>query len=89
MNFMRFPLHQQSAGTVIEATLSGVESDVFLVDPANLRSFELGQSFQYYGGHYNQSPIRLRVPRTGDWTAVVVPGTGGMVRASVRVLASA
>ncbi len=87
MNFLRFPLNQQSAGRVVEATLSGVESDVFLVDPPNLRSFELGQSFQYHGGHYKQSPIRLRVPRAGDWTAVVVPGAGGTVHASVRVLA--
>jgi hypothetical protein len=37
------------------------------------------------GGHYKQSPVRLSVPHSGDWTAVVVPGAGGTVTASVRV----
>ena len=70
-------------------TLQGVESDVFLVDGANLSIFKRGGQYRYYGGHYKQSPIVLRVPSSGTWTAVVVPGRGGRVTANCRVLAGA
>jgi hypothetical protein len=41
--------------------------------------------FRGYGGHYNQSPVRLQVPSAGHWNAVVIP-SGGTVRASVSVV---
>lgn len=56
MNFLKFPLHDQRAGATATVTLDGVESDVFLVDGANLRAFERGRDFHYHGGHFNQSP---------------------------------
>jgi hypothetical protein len=90
MNFLKFPLHHQVAGAVVQVTLSGVESDVFLVDEINLRQFEQrGSGFSYTGGHYKGSPVRLRVPSSGLWTAIVIPSPGGTVRASVRVISAA
>lgn len=86
MNFLKFTLGYQGGGRVVEANLSGVESDVFLVDDSNLRSFESGSDFRYFGGRYKQSPVRLQIPSPGHWTAVVMPGPGGAVSASVRVL---
>lgn len=88
MNFLKFPLHQRSAGTVVQVTLSGTESDVFLVDPSNLQAMESGRQFSYHGGHFKKSPVRLVVPSNGVWTAIVVPGKNGRVRASVQTLAS-
>jgi hypothetical protein len=85
MNFLKFPLKSLDAGSVVEVSLSGVESDVFLVDPANLRAMESGKRFSYHGGHFNRSLVRLSVPSAGRWTAVVVPGSGGRVNASVTV----
>jgi hypothetical protein len=76
------------AGALVETTLSGVESDVFLVDSMNLRAFESSERFDYVGGHFKSSPVRLRVPSPATWTAVVIPGSGGQVKASVRVLAA-
>ena len=87
MNFIKFPLGQQDAGRIVEVTLAGVESDVFLVDPQNFSAMQSGRQFSYHGGHYKQSPVRLRIPHPGDWIAVVVPGPGGKVNASARVLA--
>lgn len=86
MNFLKFPLGYQGGGQIVEADLSGVESDVFLVDDSNLRSFESGSDFRYFGGHFKQSPVRLQIPSPGSWIAVVIPGLGGTVSASVRVL---
>ena len=88
MEFVKFCLGQCGAGTVVQATLSGVESDVFLVDAPNFRAFESGQSYHCTGGHYRQSPVRLATPSTGDWTMVVVP-VGGRVQASFRILTAA
>ncbi len=87
MNYLTFPLSYQDAGAVVVVTLSGVESDVFLVDRSNLSSFQHGDRFTYVGGHYAKSPVRLHVPSANDWTAVVIPGRGGTVQASVRVIA--
>ncbi len=45
MNYLRLPLGYQNAGAVFQTTLSGVESDVFLVDSHNLSNFENGRPF--------------------------------------------
>jgi hypothetical protein len=86
VNFIKHTLGNQGAGKVVEVTLTGVESDVFLVDPINLSAMEHGSDFQYHGGHYKQSPVRLTIPSPGQWFAIVVPGPGGTVRSSARVL---
>jgi hypothetical protein len=77
----------QDTRVVAEVTLSGVESDEFLVDSLNLSAFERGGRFTYFGGHYKSSPVILRVPSAGTWSAVVVP-TSERVQASVRTLAA-
>ena len=87
MSYLKFPLHHQNAGVTVEVTMQGVESDVFLVDSTNLSSFERGAQYRYHGGHYKASPVRLTIPSSGIWTAVVVP-TGGTVKAAVRTIAA-
>lgn len=84
MNYLHFAVGHVSAGTGVTVKLTGCESDVFLVDHSNYSRFRSGQDFKYVGGHYNQSPVHLRVPTSGDWTAIVIP-TGGTVNASVDV----
>jgi hypothetical protein len=89
MGYLKFPLNYQSAGVTVEVTISGVESDVLLMDSSNLSSFERGGRVNYYGGHYKSSPVRLTVPTSGTWTVVVVPSPGGTVHAAVRTIAAA
>lgn len=84
MNYLKFSLGHQDAGSMFRTTLSGVESDVFLVDTQNLANFADGRPFRYVGGHYKRSPVDLTVPSSGTWTLVVVPGLGGSVRAEVQ-----
>jgi Domain of unknown function (DUF1883) len=84
--FLQFQLNIHRPGAVVEVKLSGVESDVFLLDDSNFRTFESGQpTFQGKGGHYKQSPVRLQAPSAGHWNVAVVP-YGGRVEAKVRVL---
>jgi Domain of unknown function (DUF1883) len=87
LQYRKWPLGYLSARAVVQVVLRGNESDVFLVDDANLSKFERGESFRYAGGHYRQSPVRLSPPSGGSWTAVVRP-TSGRVEASVQVLAA-
>lgn len=89
MNFLKFEMHHQNSGAVVEVALRGVESDVFLLDDMNLRQFERGGRFSYIGGHYRGSPVRLQVPSSGTWTVVVVPSPGGTVHASASVISAA
>lgn len=87
MNYLTFLVGVARPGSIVEVVLSGVESDLFLVDDSNLASMHRGGSFNYTGGHYGSSPVRLAVPSRANWTAVVVPGAGGRVSASARLLA--
>jgi hypothetical protein len=77
-----------SPNDVVQVTLSGCESDVFLVDYSNLCSFRRGGSFSYFGGHYRASPVHLSPPYHGRWHLVIKP-TGGSVRASTTVFKNA
>jgi hypothetical protein len=86
MNYLKFPLGEIGSGTVVEVTLTGVESDVYILDGPNFAAMQRGGQFRYTGGHYKGSPVRLRVPQQGTWTAVVIPGAGGTVRASVQTI---
>jgi hypothetical protein len=84
MRYLHFDVGDQQTGAVVEASIRGSESDVFLVDSSNFQRFKRGDNFEYFGGHYDRSPVRLPVPHSGHWTAVVIP-TGGRVQASVQV----
>jgi Domain of unknown function (DUF1883) len=88
VRFLKFSLGHQGSGAAVEVVLRGVASNVFLVDNLNLLKLERGGQFTYYGGHCDSSPVRLRVPSSGMWTAVVVP-IGGYVEASVSVFPAA
>jgi len=85
VNYLDFDLGNLSGGETVTIALSGVESDVMLMTPADVRRFAAGQQATYYGGHYRMSPARIRVPSAGNWHTVVVPNFGGRVRARVSV----
>jgi hypothetical protein len=86
MNFLDLDLGWNESGSIVLVTLEGVESDVMLVSSSDVSRFKSGQRISYWGGHYKRSPARLRVPSSGHWHVLVVPGPGGRVRAAARVL---
>jgi hypothetical protein len=71
------------AGDIVEVTLDQ-QANVFLLDSGDYSNFRNGQSFRYIGGLAVASPVRLRVPSSGSWYAVVDP-RGGSVRYGIRV----
>lgn len=49
-------------------------ADVFLVDQNNLRKFQSGQRFEYYGGHYTRTPVSINISGTGRYFLIVRGG---------------
>lgn len=87
MQFNYWDLGSLHAGAVVEIELTGTEANVRLMDSANYSSYKSGLRHRYYGGHYRQSPVRIRVPSAGHWfVAIDYGGFAGRGTASVRVL---
>lgn len=43
----------------------------FLVDESNFRKYRRGERFQYFGGHYKKSPVKISVRGIGRWYLIV------------------
>jgi hypothetical protein len=41
----------------------------------DLKAYKLGKTHTYYGGMFEESPVRFVVPYDGKWTVVVEKGT--------------
>jgi len=87
MQFSYYDLGNRSGGEIVEITLSGNAANVFLADSSNFSSYKSGRGYKYFGGHATRSPVRLQIPTSGHWYAVIdLGGYGGSVRHSMRIL---
>lgn len=88
-DFIHSNLGSVSKGDIVEVTLSS-GANVRLLDSSNFQRYRRGQQHQMYGGLAKQSPVRLPVPRSGQWhVAVDMQGLRGSTRASIRVIPAA
>ena len=88
MKFQQYDLRHRQKNSIVEVKLSGTEANVQLLDSLNLQHYKAGRDFQYYGGHYKQSPVHLTIPHAGTWYVIIdLGGYGGYVSSSVRVIA--
>jgi hypothetical protein len=86
MNFLHSDLGFRHAGDVLEVTLSA-GANVRLLDSSNFQRYRRGARHDYYGGLARRSPVRITIPRSGRWHAVVdVQGLRGSTRAGFRVI---
>jgi hypothetical protein len=87
MQFIHHDLGYREGGEIVEITLSGSAANVRLMDNGNLSSYKSGRKHRYYGGLAKQSPVRLQIPRSGNWHVTVdMQGLRGSVKSSVRIL---
>jgi hypothetical protein len=87
MNFNYWDLGHQSAGAIVEVTLSGDAANVRLFDSANYSAFKAGRPASGYGSHATGSPVHIQVPTSGHWYVVIDHGgLSGRTRVGVRVL---
>ena len=88
MKFIHSDLGRRDRGDVLVVTLTS-GANVRLMDPSNFNAFKRGQKHRYTGGLAKSSPVRLTIPRTGHWHAVVdMQGLRGSTRASFKVVNS-
>jgi hypothetical protein len=84
MNFTSYDFGHSHQGDVIEVKISA-NANVRILDATNFRAYSEGRPYRYLGGHYRQSPVRLAVPYSGHWHAVVdLQGLRGSVRSSAQ-----
>ena len=87
MEFLQQELDLQPED-VVEVSLDS-QANVMLLDPPNFSSYSRGDTYHYFGGFAEKTPVRLSVPRPGKWYVVVnLGGYPGSVRAGFRVLRS-
>ncbi len=77
-------------GEIIEVTLTGSAANVRLVDSSNYSAYKQGRKHRYIGGLAKKSPVRLAIPHSGRWYAVVdMQGLRGTTRAGFHKLPQA
>ena len=88
MKFLHYEVSTQ-AGDIIHVTLRGNEANVQVMDDFNFSNYRSRRKYEYFGGHYNRSPINISVPSAGKWNVVIdLGGHGGHLEAGVRVISS-
>lgn len=84
--FIHTDLGTRRKGDVVEVTLTAA-ANVRLLDVTNFQRYRRGDQHRYYGGLARQSPVRIPIPNSGHWHAVVdMQGLRGSTRASFRVI---
>lgn len=74
---------------MVEVTLTS-GANVRLLDSANFSKYKRGEGHRYIGGLARTSPVRLTIPTSGHWHAVVdMQGLRGSTRAGFRVINAA
>ena len=86
-DFIHSDLGFRHHGDVVEVTLSGSAANVRLLDSSNFSNYRNGRQHRYHGGLAQQSPVRIQIPHSGPWHAVVdMQGLSGRVNAGFRVI---
>lgn len=90
MKFTHYEFKSLTQGSTVEVTLKGSAANVRLMDSSNFQAYKAGRRHTYYGGLAKKSPIRLAVPRSGNWHVTVdMQGLVGTVNTSARVVPGA
>lgn len=84
--FLHSDLGQRSRGDILEVTLTS-GANVRLLDSTNFSKYKRGEAHRYSGGLAKTSPVRIPIPSSGHWHAVVdMQGLRGSTRAGFRVI---
>lgn len=84
--FIHSDLGHRSKGDVLEVTLTS-GANVRLLDSTNFSKYKRGEAHRYQGGLAKKSPVRIPIPSSGHWHAVVdMQGLRGSTRAGFKVI---
>lgn len=87
--FIQSDLGSRKRGDVVEVTLTS-GANVRVLDSTNFQKYRRGQDHRFHGGLATKSPVRIQIPSSGHWYAVVdMQGLRGSTRAGFRVIPAA
>jgi len=86
VKFLHSDLGHRERGDVLVVTLSS-GANVRLMNSTSFGSYKNGRQHRFHGGLAKKSPVRIQIPSSGHWHAVVdMQGLKGSTRASFRVI---
>ena len=84
MKFLEWEIHA-GPDNVVQVELDHA-ANVILLDDINFSAFRRGSSYNYFGGYYKRTPVRIVPPRDTNWHVVVhLGGYDGHVNASMAL----
>jgi Domain of unknown function (DUF1883). len=88
LRFIHGDLGQRSRGDVVEFQLEGNQTNIALIEASHFQAFRNGRSWRGLVRRALASPVRLSVPHSGHWHAVIyIPeGRVGHVSGGIRVI---
>lgn len=87
--FIHSDLGYRKSGDVVEVTLTS-GANVRVLDSTNFHKYRRGEAHRCHGGLAKRSPVRIPIPSSGRWHAVVdMQGLRGSTRAGIRVIPGA
>lgn len=85
LNYLHKSAHL-SRGDVVIFTVSH-QCNVRIMTDLNYNSYRSGRTYNFHGGRAVKSPIRITVPSSGRWNAVIdLGGAAGTVRGNIAFL---
>lgn len=86
MDFGYFDLGYLAGGEIVEVSISAA-ANVCLMGLSDFLMYKSGSSFNYRGGHYTHTPVRITVPHGGYWYVTVdLGGYSGRLSYGCRVI---
>jgi len=86
VNYLHSDLGNRSQGDVLVVTLTR-GANVRLLDSSNFSQYKQGKQHRFHGGRATKSPVRIPIPHSGHWHAVVdMQGLRGTTRAGFKVI---
>lgn len=80
-------LGQLAAGDVVEVCLQGSAANVRLLETHQVYAYRNGDRSAFTGILADRSPVRLSIPRAGNWHVIIdLIGLRGQTRSAVRLL---
>jgi hypothetical protein len=79
---MEIPYFDNPGGNISATVHLQHSADVYLVDQSNFNSRQRGDRFQYFGGHFEQTPVTVSASGPGRWYLIVDNGSGEEFRYS-------
>jgi len=68
---MSIPYYDNPGGSLGVNVDLQYAADVFLVDQTNYNAYSSGLDFNYFGGHYTNSPVKINVSGPGRFYLIV------------------